>query len=368
MEVEMVRTLSSVLLSCAFITTAMLVPNRSVAADWENLKISGGFRYRHEMINDETKDEVRHHHRIRARILLDASVNNQLSFGFGLASGTLRELLDGSDPISTNQTLGAGFTSKNIWLDRAYFDLRLSSLKGANIIGGKMTNPYYRIAKMGLIWDGDLRPEGLAVKYAHDSEQVGLFISTGAFWVIENSQDDDVMLLGGQGGVTFALGQAGITGGVGYFTFTNAADKLTDLSGNPLGMDFDELELFAEIKTKIAGHSATFAADYVVNTAAEEEDTGMLFGAMLGKKKKPGSWDLGIFYEKLKANAVFPAFTDSDFGNGGTNAKGLILGGGLRIMEKADLGVTYFVNTRHIAEGEEEADYHRLQVDFKFGI
>jgi hypothetical protein len=336
------------------VVTALVVPNKSVAADWENLKISGDFRYRHEMIDDETKDEVRNRQRIRARIMLQATVTDAIDFGLRLASGS-------DDPVSTNQTLGDAFTSKGIQLDLAYFDVHPASMKGLHIVGGKMKNPYHRPGGMGLVWDGDLNPEGLALKYkVKNSESMSLFANAGYLWVVENSQDDDVNLVGGQGGATFSLGKIDLTAGVGYFTYANADSFL--------GMEYNELEIFAEAGMKLGVYPLTLVFDYVMNNDADEEDTGMLVGAKFGKKKNPGSWDVKVFYEELKANAVFPEFTDSDFGGGGTNAKGLIVGGGLRLMDKADLGVTYFINTRHIAEGEEETDYNRLQVDFAFKI
>jgi hypothetical protein len=355
LEVGMLRTLSSVLLVSFLLMTIIVIPKRTVAADWENLKISGDLRYRHEMIDDETKDEVRNRHRIRARIMLDAMVTDAIDVGLRLASGS-------DDPISTNQTLGDGFTSKGIQLDLAYFDVRPASVKGLHIVGGKMKNPYHRPAGMGLIWDGDLNPEGLALRYnvKNAAENTKLFVSAGYMWVIENGQDDDVNLIGGQTGATVKLGQADLTAGVGYFTYTNADDFL--------GMEYNELELFGEVGMKLGAQPFALVFDYVMNNDADEEDTGMLVGATFGKKKNPGSWDVKVFYEELKANAVLPEFTDSDFGGGGTNAKGLILGAGIRVMEKADLGATYFINTRHIAEGQDETDYNRLQVDFAFKI
>ena len=351
----MLRTLSSVLLTCAVFAAVLIVPIQSIAGDGESLKISGDFRYRHEMIDDQTKDEVRNRQRIRARVMLDATVTDAIDFGLRLASGS-------DDPISTNQTLGDFFTSKGIQLDLAYFDVHPVSMKGLHIVGGKMKNPYHCPGGMGLVWDGDLNPEGLALKYKtkNAAESMSLFANAGYMWVIENGSDDDVNLIGGQGGATFKLGQADLTAGVGYFTYANADSFL--------GMEYNELEFFGELGMNVGAHPAALVFDFVMNNDADEEDTGMLVGAKFGKKKNPGSWDLKVFYEELKANAVFPEFTDSDFGGGGTDAKGLILGAGVRVMEKADLGATYFINTRHIAEGEEETDYNRLQVDFAFKI
>ena len=40
-----------------------------------------------------------------------------------------------------------------------------------------------------------------------------------------------------------------------------------------------------------------------------------------------GNWDAGLAYKYLERDAVLDAFTDSDFHNGGTDARGWTLGG-----------------------------------------
>jgi TolA-binding protein len=84
----------------------------------ENIKISGDFRYRHESIDaEDLHDWATGHnrHRIRARLGIDAKVNDEFDLGFRIASGS-------GDPASTNQTLADSFSSKELWLDLAYFN------------------------------------------------------------------------------------------------------------------------------------------------------------------------------------------------------------------------------------------------------
>lgn len=344
-------------LIAAFSISTMAIPDGCEAGTWDSLTLSGDFRYRHEMISDDGSVDdggdtyTRQRQRIRVRVLLQANVTESIDFGLRLATGS-------DDPVSTNQTLGSGFSSKGVQLDLAYFDLHPDWMKGLHIVGGKMKNPYHRPGKTGLIWDGDLTPEGFAIKYKTSVGETGIFFNTGGFWVSEIKTDSDVLLFGGQGGAMLKIGAGTLTVGAGIYSYTEAEDNL--------GQDYDELEGLAELGVKVGNVPVTLLGNYVINSAADAEDTGMLIGFMAGKRKAPGSWDLKILYESLETNAVYPELTDSDFGGGGTDAKGLILGAGYRVMEKADLCATYFLNTKNIAEGEEERDYNRLQMDFEF--
>jgi opacity protein-like surface antigen len=78
---------------------------------WEDrVSLGGDFRYRYERIDAEGSD-TRRRNRIRARANIEAQLDDRTEVGFGLATG-------GDDPVSTNQTLGAGGSSKNIALNR----------------------------------------------------------------------------------------------------------------------------------------------------------------------------------------------------------------------------------------------------------
>ncbi len=99
-----------------FLATILLLTTAAgaFASDWtETVKLGGDLRYRHEQIDAEGED-MRSRHRIRARLSVDAAVEENLSLHFRLASGS-------DDPISTNQTLDGAGTTKGFGLDRAFF-------------------------------------------------------------------------------------------------------------------------------------------------------------------------------------------------------------------------------------------------------
>ncbi|MFI4910380.1 MAG: putative porin [Sedimentisphaeraceae bacterium JB056] len=335
----------------------------------ENIKIGGDFRYRHEYIDDDTKSDDRNRNRIRARVKIDGKVNDDLDFSMRVASGS-------EDPVSTNETLDGGFSSKDLWIDRAY--LKYHGFKNVDILAGKMGNPFMAVGKNQLIWDGDLNPEGGAMQFDFDlNKDSSMFVNLGGMWVEENSSDVDQSLFGGQIGVVTAMGDGTLTAGMGYFDYGNLEDQLAvydkeDAFGNThvtnpdstesYIYDYNLVEAFAAYDFKAGDAPVSVYGDYVKNIASGvQEDTGWLVGLKYGKAKAAGTWDAGYNYRDLEADAVVGAFSDSDFIGGGTDGKGHKFTFNYAIAKNFTTGVTYLMNEK----GDAETDYDRLQLDFK---
>jgi len=331
----------------------------------ERIKLNGDFRYRYEFIGKEGKDD-RHRNRIRLRLGIQAKVNENVDVAAVLATG-------GEDPVSTNQTIDSQSTTKDIRLDQGYFAWK--AVDGLKVKGGKFKNPFYTPIKSELLWDVDLRPEGLALQYSKNN----LFFNGGFFYVEERSQADDSFLFGSQIGYSATFNGTKMTLGTGYFGYTevkglslNDFDYLEaegDSFGNTLDAegkfvnDYKEWELFGDITFKIKSLPVSLFFDYVFNTDAEENDTGYLVGFKLNKAKKPGSWDFRYNYREIEADAVFGTFSDSDFIAGGTDGKGHELNFGYQIAKGWKLAASYFINEVGLNDGK---DYDRVQVDLKF--
>ena len=334
----------------------------------EKVKLSGDFRYRHETIEAENDGKPdRHRNRIRARIGLKAKVNDEWDLGFRLAGGS-------EDPVSTNQTLSGSFSSKGFWIDRAYLDYHPTAIENLHVVAGKMGNPFYKVGKNQLIWDGDLSPEGLAVKHKIKITQSDeLFVNGGGFFVTESSSSDsDMSLWGAQGGLKHKLDKnTYVLGGISYYDYGNikGAEDL-DVSkskffgnssdGGVFVNDYDIVELFAEAGTKIDKTPVAAYGNYVKNCVADTSgDTGWLAGFKINKAKKPGSWEFSYDYRELQKDAVVGAFSDSDFIGGGTNGKGSRFGAKYQIAKNIQTGLSYFLNDRQDLDN----NYRRLQID-----
>ncbi len=355
----------------------------------EKIKISGDFRYRHEHIDREQIQEDgsvrwrngRDRDRIRARLMIEAMLNDEWDFGLRLATGQA-DFIDGeiyADPISKNQTLTQGFTGKDFWLDLAYFDYHPENIDGLNVLGGKIKNPFYTVGSNQLVWDSDLTPEGIAGKYAMPfNDSAALHFNGGGFWISEESSSADTSLWGAQAYIKQTMETPDyILAGASFWDYGNVQGKedkygvlLGNTDGNPdpnvstWASDFDILEVFAEYGTKLGKVPAAVFGSWVLNTvAATSGDTGWLVGGKLGKAKDPGSMEFVYDYRDLERNAVVGAYSDSDFIGGLTGGKGHRIGMNYQLTKNVQYGMIYFHN--EVTLEDPDLDYRRLQADLK---
>ena len=339
------------------------------ATGWaESIKWKGDFRYRYEDIEQDGKDD-RDRNRIRARAALVAKPSDTTEVGLGLASG-------GDDPVSTNQTLGGGGSTKEIRLDVAYF--KWTGLENAYLQAGKYKNPFYQEQKSSLIWDGDFRPEGVAIGWAND-----MFFANASYSFIEgDSKNDDDGIFGAQVGVNFKLfDNLKITAAAKYLDIPTKDREAVfddDFFGNSSVnkiVDGELKEVYEyDYKLYNASLGVSFAlfdmpitvyGDYVENDDADDLETGYLAGVKISKAKKKGSWQLQYQYEDLEADATFGLVTDSDFMGGGTDGEGHKFSGKYMLSDKWFLGATYFDGNAGVDLGD-DADYQRLMLDTGF--
>jgi hypothetical protein len=344
------------------------VNEKMAAVSWaERIRWKGDFRYRYENIDEEGEDG-RNRSRIRARTNLEADLSPTLEVGIGLATG-------GDDPVSSNQTIGGGGSSKDIKLDLAYFDWH--GLTNTHIVGGKFKNFLVRPAKKGLMWDSDWRPEGLGAIW----DNRFIFAQAMGTWIEGDSKNGTEFGWVLQAGFNFNTGESGrLKIGAGYSVFDIAGrtpvfgDPPYDFYGNSFIVNpitgeqefvynYRNIEVFAEWKYE----SITFFADYTINQEAPENDTGYLFGARYGSAREKGTWDVTYFYERLEADAVVGLVTDSDFGGGGTDSKGHVVSGRYAFHENWNFEATYLMNKIDLASDEpRDADRLQLNLNFKF--
>lgn len=337
----------------------------------------GDFRYRYENIDDDSKTGHTNRSRIRARLGLNAKVNDEWNLGFRLATSQGDQE---GDPVSTNQTLGQSWGKKAIWLDLAFLDYHPLWAKGLDLRAGKMEVPFYKPGSNQLIWDNDLTPEGGAISYGLPlSDAATLNLSAGGFYVVDRSITSDTQLWGAQGyvkqkidGPTYVLGGAsgywygGLQGNpalslqwesptANFFGNSNAGGVFTS--------KYHLVEGFAELGTEIGKLPVALFGDYVVNTEAVDtsKNTGWLVGAVINKAKDPGSWQFEYDYRDVQADAVVGQFNDSDFVGGGTGGRGHRVGVSYVLTKNVIPAVNYY---RASYEGRNNnADYQRLQAD-----
>lgn len=268
-----------------------------------------------------------------------------------------------------------------------------------------MDNPFTSPSKTELIWDGDLTPEGLMVRYSTNPNPKEIkpwevYGTVGWFQLEERSFDIDSDLLGLQIGGRYNFDEEGLwnlKGSVAYYDFNNVENypflfDATDNFGNSLGLavlggqglyaeDYNLVNGYAEFEFPIGRFPATVFGDVVVNTAANDdyftrgdENLGWMVGMTLGKCAVPGSFALRYNYRDVERDAIVGAFADSDFGGGGTDARGHEIGVEYQLFKNVKAELSYFMNTLNGSNyirllptwGRREnipGDYRRLQLD-----
>jgi cell division protein FtsB len=339
----------------------------------DRVKLDGDFRYRYEYIDEDGSDS-RKRNRIRARTNIKAQV----------ADNT--EATGGDDPVSTNQTLGGGGTSKSVVINLAYIDWEAA--EGLHLLAGKFKNPLKRPGSQALTWDGDWTPEGLALKYQRDWYFVNVL---GNYLEGDSKQSNKNFSWGGQFGATASVGDVKLTGGIGYYSIptkgkeTNYGDPTdpgdffgntaVEVGGAACGTtpdttcvylyDYDLTQVFAEASFDIGDWPALVFFDYVNNSDPSDNDTGWLLGTKLGQAKDRGEMQFTYYYADKEADSMIGLLADSDFGGGGTDNKGHWLQLNYGINKSLAIGAQYFINEVDITSGS-KSDYNRLMIDMQW--
>ncbi len=137
------------------IITLLFISNKIFA----QINKSSDFRYR----IDQERERIRH--RIRARLSATGKINNNISYGARVISGS-------DNPISGNQTIGSGFSSKPIMIDHLFAGIHLN--QDTIITLGKYQNRFLKSGNTELIWDKDLSLEGINIEYTKDFVYINL--------------------------------------------------------------------------------------------------------------------------------------------------------------------------------------------------
>lgn len=317
---------------------------------------------------------------IRMRLAVNAKVNNSVNAGIRISTGNTR------NPVSTNQTLGNTGNRYDTVIDRAYLkytDVNNDGYEWLDLWGGRIPNPWFNT---DLIWDSDLSFEGISgtARYnfaggdsLYDLTETNkeIFLTMGVFPLQEfRRTSNDPFLLGAQiGGSVEFQNQSSFKVAASYFYYDDIQGDLAPVGVNPndinepeffqygnslfdisdqndlntflfgYASDFEILGLTAQLGlSTFAPYRLTLTGEYVENIGYEnssvqrrlndpdyqKETTGYQMRVDFGwpSAKIAGNWKIYAAYKHLERDAVFGAFTDSDFHGGGTDAEGFILG------------------------------------------
>lgn len=309
--------------------------------------------------------------RIRARLGVAAKVSDEVSVGIRLATGSST-----SSPTSTNQTMGQSFNKYAVVLDRAYVQVQPDAKW--RLMAGRMNNPFY---STDLVYADDLGFEGFAASGKQNWGGGEAFASAGYFPLTESKPgtSNSRSLIGVQVGNAFKLASRDeLKVGLALYTYqgmtASRETEATRLSqadyairyeygngfrqrGNTLfrvnsaldsatvfglASEFRVLNLTTALSLNhLLGQPIVLSGDFVKNMAFDAQkiaartgyplvdgkDSGFMLRAAFGPAQvhHKGQWNASMAYRYLGSDAVLDAFTNSDFGLGGTNTKGWIM-------------------------------------------
>lgn len=348
-------------------------------ADWPSrIAVKGDLRYRHSQTDDARQSAERDEHLLRARLSVEAKVNDSITGVIGVATSSPTGSF--GNPRAGNVQLDGEFSRKPLYLDLGYIDWTFA--EDAHAIGGKMKMPFARPGQ-SLFWDNDINPEGIALTYGRGP----WFASGYGFWVEENVQytttanpatdTTDTKMFGAQLGRRFDFNGSNLTLAAMYYDlaaaqnrrpFFNNSSNGNTTNGNSMSpsggllFDYEVIELMAEYNMQLGELPLQAWIDFAHNRAAIL-DTAIGAGLMLGKASNPGTWEAGLAFQFIEKDALFAQHIDSDFAGGQSDSDGWVLRAGYAPLKNWALNATYFPTHGNVDIGN-EYNHDRLLLDF----
>lgn len=332
----------------------------------KNTRIKGDFRLRYESKERDGSPD-RHRGRYRFRLGFVTKVNEKVEVGYGLASGS-------SDPRSTNQTFTNSFETPDLRLDYAYASYR--PFDWLQLIGGQMINPIW--LPSSLLWDSDIRPQGVAAVLNYKTGSFDLFMNN-AFFVLDevSGREDDPVMWVFQSGYRVNLGrQAYFKNALTIYEFSNVKGSALDYSsgtnttvGGVLAEDFDAFVVSGELGVQTGVAFMPFAAaygEYVNNRTTGDADSGYVYGIKVGHDKVgKRQWQVDLGCYRLERDAWLDILPDADNYGGETNMQAIVAQFKYGLMDNVELGGKY-ARSEPLSSVDLEEDLFQVDLVFKF--
>jgi polyhydroxyalkanoate synthesis regulator phasin len=353
----------------------MIETKKMIVPSWtDKVKIKGDVRFRtqEEWGKGFGPAHQRIRQRVRARLGVEGKVNDQIKAGILAVTGS-------ADPRSTNQTLD-NLDSYDFRLDQYYINWTPALPKEigkGDLYLGKFKNP---ISMSSILWDGDINPGGMGVKYSSPKFELGeipfsLYANGGMFWVREISTSQrDPLLWSIQGGFKAdVVKDWGATAdlSVAYHDFAHAgtnqdwgrdARSATTNTvwggryGNTYRYDFNLVDILFKYDSKQIGNfhlGHGLFGDFIWNADAPKNNFAWHLGGYIGDKKvnDTGKWKLKGEYRSIMRDAVPDFLPDSDFmgfttqgrpSGGGTGGEGFVGSFKYGLMKNLVAGISYY--------------------------
>jgi len=367
-----VISLSSALLA----TTTEDTSSINESSIFDRVHFKGDLRLRDEMIErDDYKtvpgDKDKHRQRFRLRLYTNFDITDKITFETAILTGK-------KNPTSGNETFRSEPLPNYIYDTLKVNILDISyKFDNSTVKVGKSAYMLYRPIKSQLIWDNDLRFEGINYNYKDASRMITLGVNQIRRYTSEDQSSGEINFFVGQYVQTIKLDNSKLNIGAGLTYYDgvkgNTSPYLKGELGNTIDAndlytnDYTILDGFAELKLKnVFGKAFKIAGSVAYNSAASNNNFGYLIGLQIGDTKKDGEWKVAYSYSDIQEDAVFSGHNDSDNNGGGSAASGHAFRLKYRVSNHLDIGGQFFFNKLYASRSATtgmEPDYTRTQMD-----
>ncbi|MBL4730974.1 MAG: putative porin, partial [Sulfurimonas sp.] len=241
------------------------------------------------------------------------------------------------------------------------------------IQAGKSKHFYYRPNKTQLIWDNDIRLEGLNYGYKN-SKRIALGINK--IHRLKNHEESigEIYMYTAQYMQPVKFDNYTLNVGAGFYYYdgvkANTAPYKSGLKGNSedvnghYAYNYRIAESFAELKFKdVFGKDLSVAVICAYNTAVSKNNLAYELSMQLGSTKNVYDWKIAYAYKDTEADAVFGAHSDSDFSGSGTGGKGHIIQPKMKVAKNVYIGGHFQWSKFEKGISKQNIDYRRTQLD-----
>jgi len=337
-------------------------PEDPIAIIEDKLHFYGDYRIRDQEVHrDDGDNSYEKRYRIRMGLSYDFSDNIILEAQTSSGKG---------NPTSGNVNFSDGLDLESFKLDVLDIEYKFDT---AWLRAGKSKHYFYRPMKTQLIWDNDIRPEGLSYGYDNGDKFTAGIWKVHRLVLKEDPNADDIYMFAGQYTHEMQYTENTLLNlGGGFYHYDGIKGNVATYEKGPLGNsytdgtydnDYSIAELSAEAQFKeVWGKPFYVATTFAYNVAASEYNVGYDFSMQWGSAKKNNLyWQLGYTYRNIQKDAVYGAHNDSDFINGGTDGRGHIFTGKIKLNSNLDAAYHYQWTDKHIST--EATHYDRLMAD-----
>jgi hypothetical protein len=359
--------MKKIALSIVAVATAVMASGDTSASDsqtsgfFDRFHAKGDLRVRYETIEKgDNSDDYKYRTRYRFRYNVDVDITDNILLETAISSGKY-------NPTSGNVT----FKDDDNWADYFVDELKIDIVDIKYTFGdswikaGKSKHDIYRPMKTQLIWDNDIRLEGVNYGYKDDTHTARFGVNR-VHRERDYKEGDDINIFVAQYVNTQNIENTKLNIGAGYYFYDGVKGntvqskngfKQNSNDGSVYTEDYGILEAFGEYQNKdMMGMPFKAALILAYNTLADDDNFGYDVSMELGATKK---LKLAATYRDIDKDAVYGAHNDSDFSGGGTDSSGYYVKGKYKFAENVDLGA--WANWSKLTDAE--TDYHRVQLD-----